>query len=134
MNYNGLKFLFSDLKIQNDLIDNFSAKPFLTAEEQLKNKYGELARRPAEEYFNLVSILIEKGNDLGAISVLKSASEAYPMYIGLLTYLAKLYEKTNQMDKAIETYLLGIEVSKQYKLGQEDDLQIEIDRLRKVQD
>ncbi len=134
LNYNGLKFLFSDLKIQNDLIDNFSAKPFLTAEEQLKNKYGELARRPAEEYFNLVSILIEKGNDLGAISVLKSASEAYPMYIGLLTYLAKLYEKTNQMDKAIETYLLGIEVSKQYKLGQEDDLQIEIDRLRKVQD
>ena len=128
------EFLFSDLKIQNDLIDNFSAKPFLTAEEQLKNKYGELARRPAEEYFNLVSILIEKGNDLGAISVLKSASEAYPMYIGLLTYLAKLYEKTNQMDKAIETYLLGIEVSKQYKLGQEDDLQIEIDRLRKVQD
>ena len=78
--------------------------------------------------------MIEKGNDLGAISVLKSASEAYPMYIGLLTYLAKLYEKTNQMDKAIETYLLGIEVSKQYKLGQEDDLQIEIDRLRKVQD
>ena len=134
LNYNGLKFLFSDIKIDEDFIDKFSAKSFLKAEEQLKNKYGDLARRPAEEYFNLVSILIEKGNDLGAISVLKSASEAYPMYIGLLTYLAKLYEKTNQMDKAIETYLLGIEVSKQYKLGQEDDLQIEIDRLRKVQD
>ena len=132
LNYNGLKFLFSDLKIQNDLIDNFSAKPFLTAEEQLKNKYGELARRPAEEYFNLVSILIEKGNDLGAISVLKSASEAYPMYIGLLTYLAKLYEKTNQKDKAIDTYLLGVEVSKQYKLGQEDDLLKAVDNLRKT--
>jgi len=134
LNYNGLKFLFSDIKIHEDFIDNFSTKSFLKAEEQLKNKYGDLARRPAEEYFNLVSILIEKGNDLGAISVLKSASEAYPMYIGLLTYLAKLYEKTNQKDKAIDTYLLGVEVSKQYKLGQEDDLQIEIDRLRKVQD
>ncbi|WP_243471758.1 alpha/beta hydrolase-fold protein [Winogradskyella sp. MH6] len=134
LNYNGLKFLFSDIKIHEDFIDNFSAKSFLKAEQQLKNKYGELARRPAEEYFNLVSVLIEKGNDLGAISVLKSTSEAYPMYIGLLTYLAKLYEKTNQKDKAIDAYLLGVEVSKQYKLGQEDDLQIEIDRLRKVQD
>lgn len=134
LNYNGLKFLFSDIKIHEDFIDNFSTKSFLKAEEQLKNKYGDLARRPAEEYFNLVSILIEKGNELGAISVLKSASEAYPMYIGILTYLAKLYEKTNQNDKAIDAYLLGVEVSKQYKLGQEDDLQIEIDRLRKVQD
>lgn len=134
LNYNGLKFLFSDIKIHEDFIDNFSTKSFLKAEEQLKYKYGDLARRPAEEYFNLVSILIEKGNDLGAISVLKSASEAYPMYIGILTYLAKLYEKTNQNDKAIDAYLLGVEVSKQYKLGQEDDLQIEIDRLHKVQD
>lgn len=134
LNYNGLKFLFSDIKIYDDFIDNFSAKSFLKAEQQLKNKYGDLARRPAEEYFNLVSVLIEKGNDLGAISVLKCASEAYPMYIGILTYLAKLYEKTNQNDKAIDAYLLGVEVSKQYKLGQEDDLQIEIDRLRKVQD
>ena len=132
LNYNGLKFLFSDIKIDEDFIDKFSAKSFLKAEEQLKNKYGDLARRPAEEYFNLVSILIEKGNDLGAISVLKSASEAYPMYIGLLTYLAKLYEKTNQKDKAIDTYLLGVEVSKQYKLGQEDDLLKTVDNLRKT--
>ena len=54
------------------------------------------------------------------------------MYIGLLTYLAKLYEKTNQKDKAIDTYLLGVEVSKQYKLGQEDDLLKTVDNLRKT--
>ena len=132
LNYNGLRFLFSDTKINEDLINDFSISSFLESEKRLKNKYGELARRPAEEYFNLVSILIEKGNDLGAISVLKSASEAYPMYIGLLTYLAKLYEKTNQKDKAIDTYLLGVEVSKQYKLGQEDDLLKAVDNLRKT--
>lgn len=134
LNYNGLKFLFSDLKIHHNVIDNFSTASFLRAEAQLKDKYGSMARRPAEDYFNLVPVLVNKENNLGAISVLKSASEAYPKYIGLLTYLAKLYQKTNQKEKAIDTYLLGVEVSKQYKLGQEADLEKEIDKLRKMQD
>ncbi|MEY8868309.1 alpha/beta hydrolase-fold protein [Meridianimaribacter flavus] len=133
LNYNGLKFLFSDLKLNEGLISNFSDDSFLDAEQQLKIKYGNMARRPAEDYFNLVSALVNKGNDLGAITVLRKASEAYPMYIGLLTHLAKLYEKTNQKEKAIETYFLGIEVSKKYKQGQEEDLQKEIDKLRKIQ-
>lgn len=131
LNYNGLKFLFSDLKLSDELISNFSDNSFLDAEEQLKAKYGNMARRPAEDYFNLVSVLVNKENDLGAITILEKASEAYPMYIGLLTQLAKLYEKTNQKEKAIETYLLGIEVSKKYKQGQEEDLQKEIEKLRK---
>ncbi|MGN7514865.1 MAG: alpha/beta hydrolase-fold protein [Allomuricauda sp.] len=132
LNYKGLKFLFSDLKLSEDLTDNFSDIAFLKAEQELKNKYGEMARRPAEDYFNLVSVLVENGNDLGAITVLKRASEAYPMYIGLLTYLAGLYEKTGQKNKAIETYLHGVEVSKNYKQGQEDDLLQEISRLEKT--
>jgi predicted alpha/beta superfamily hydrolase len=132
LNYNGLRFLFSDLKLDDDLVNNFSDVAFLNAEQELKIKYGEMARRPAEDYMNLVSVLIDKGNSSGAITVLKRASEAYPVYIGLLTYLAKLYEQTDQKTKAIETYYLGIEVSKRYKLGQEEDLQKEIDRLRKI--
>ncbi|WP_431160838.1 alpha/beta hydrolase-fold protein [Flagellimonas beolgyonensis] len=130
LNYRGLRFLFSERKINEDLIDDFSDVAFLKTEGQLQTKYGEKARRPAEDYFNLVSKLVDKGNDLGAITVLKRASEAYPMYIGLLTYLAGLYEKTGQNDKAIATYRNGIEVSKKYKLGQEDDLLLEVRRLR----
>jgi hypothetical protein len=134
LKYNGLRFVFSDLKISDHLIENFNDEFFLKAEQQIQAKYGELARRPAEDYMNLVSVLIEKGNSLGAITVLKRTSEAYPMYIGILTYMAKLYEKTDQKNKAIETYNLGVEVSKRYKLGQEDDLQNEIDRLNKIRD
>jgi hypothetical protein len=132
LNYNGLRFVFSDLKISDHMIENFNDAAFLKAEEELKNKYGEMARRPAEDYMNLVSVLVEQENDLGAITVLKRTSEAYPMYVGLLTYLAKLYENTGQKDKAIDAYLLGVEVSKKYKLGQEDDLLQEVDRLRKT--
>ncbi|MFD2824654.1 alpha/beta hydrolase-fold protein [Lacinutrix iliipiscaria] len=132
LNYNGLKFLFSDLKISDGLVNNFSDGTFLKEEQRLKNKYGDNARRSAEDYFSLVSVLVENENDSGAITVLKRASEAYPMYVGLLTYLAKLYEKNSQKAKAIDTYLLGVEVSRKYKLGQEDDLLQEVGRLRKT--
>ncbi|MDC6388970.1 alpha/beta hydrolase-fold protein [Maribacter sp. PR1] len=132
LNYNGLRFLFSDLKLEEALKDNFNDTDFLSAEEQLKNKYGKRVRRPAEDYMDLVSELVDKGNELGAITVLKRASGAYPMYIGLLTYLARLYEKTGQKEKAIATYLQGVEVSKKYKQGQEKDLMVEIRRLRET--
>lgn len=134
LNYNGLRFLFSDLKLEEVLKDNFNDTDFLSAEEQLKNKYGKRVRRPAEDYMGLILELVEKGNEQGAITVLKRASGAYPMYIGLLTYLARLYEKTGQKEKAIATYLQGVEVSKKYRQGQEDDLQSEIDRLHKTRD
>lgn len=134
LNYRGLRFIFSDLSGREDLIDDFNAVAFLSTEEHLKNKYGEMARRPAEDYFNLVSELVNKDNDLGAITVLERASEAYPAYIGLLTHLAKLYEKTGQKEQAIDAYLLGVEVSKKYKQGQEEDLLLEVSRLRKTKE
>lgn len=75
-------------------------------------------RRPAEAYVDLVSGLVDAENKRGAITVLKRATESYPRYIGLLTYLAKLYEQTNQKDKATDAYLKAVEVSKKYKQGQ----------------
>ncbi|WP_445384742.1 hypothetical protein ACT6NV_12315 [Robiginitalea sp. IMCC44478] len=45
--------------------------------------------------------------------------------------MAKLYEETNQIPMAISTYEKGIVLSKRLKLGQEEDLAIEINRLKK---
>jgi tetratricopeptide (TPR) repeat protein len=75
--------------------------------------------------------LLDKENNLGAITVYKRASEAYPKYIMFLNNLAALYEKTNQLDKAIKTYKLAITVSKKLKLGNEEGYQKEIERLNK---
>lgn len=47
-----------------------------------------------------------------------------------LNTLATLYEKTNQIDKAIETYRSAIEVSNKLKLGNEEGYQKEIERLK----
>jgi len=130
LNYYGLKFLFSDLKMSEELTNNFDEGIFLAAEEDLMNKYGPQARRPAGSYIDLVFKLEKEGSKKDVIAVLKRASETYPKYIGLLTWLAKLYEETNQIPLAIATYEKGIALSKKLKLGQEEDLAIEIERLK----
>lgn len=124
--------MFSELKITNELTENYSDEAFINAEEQLMQKFGENARRPAGDYVDLVTKLLDKENNLGAISVLKRAAEVYPNYIGLLNFLAQLYEKSGQNKKAIEAYVLGVEVSKKYKLGQEEGFLKEIERLKKT--
>lgn len=131
LNYYGLKFVFSDLKASEDLKTNYSDASFLLGEQELRDKYGPNARRPASDYFNIIMELLNKENNLGAITVYKRAAEAYPKYIMFLNNLAALYEKTNQLDKAIETYKSAITVSKKLKLGYEEGYQKEIERLKK---
>ncbi|MBO0331841.1 alpha/beta hydrolase-fold protein [[Muricauda] lutisoli] len=131
LNYYGLKFVCSDLRMPEELSTKYSDESFLSGEEQLKEKYGKNVRRPAKEYVDLVMLQVEKENLPGAITILKRATEAYPNYIGLFTYLAQLYEQTNQISEAIATYTEGIEVSKKYKLGHEEDFNMEIKRLKK---
>jgi len=130
LNYYGLKFVFSDLKASKDLLKNYNDEAFLKGEQNLMDKYGKNARRPAGDYFDIITKLLNDENTLEAITVLKRASEAYPMYAMLLNNLAQLYEKTNQIDKAVEAYKSGVMVSKKLKLGFEEGYQKEIDRLK----
>lgn len=130
LNYYGLKFVFSDLKAPEDLLTNYSDKSFLQGEQELKDTYGQNARRPASDYVNIIMELLDKENNLGAITVYKRGAEAYPKYIQFLNTLATLYEKTDQIDKAIETYKSAIAVSKKLKLGNEEGYQKEIERLK----
>lgn len=134
LNYNGVKFIFSDLKSTREFEENYSDESFLKGEQQLMNKYGEKARRPVGDYFDLALKLKNDNNLLGAITVFKRASVAYPKYVGILTNLAQLYEENKQTEKAIDTYVLGIEMSKKYKLGYEDGFEKKIEELKKTND
>ena len=131
LNYYGLKFVFSDLKASEGLQKKYNDEAFLKGEQELREKYGQNARRPASDYVSIIIELLNAENSLGAITVYKRAAEAYPKYIMFLNTLATLYEKTNQIDKAIETYKSAIEVSKKLKLGNEEGYQKEIERLEK---
>jgi predicted alpha/beta superfamily hydrolase len=131
LNYYGLKFVFADLKASEDLLKNYSDEAFLKGEQNLADKYGKSTRRPASDYVKIIIELLDKEKNLEAITVYKRAAEAYPKYIMFLNNLAVLYEKTNQLDKAIETYKSAITVSKKLKLGHEEGYQKEIERLKR---
>lgn len=130
LNYYGLKYVFSDLVAPEELLNNYSDVAFLKGERDLMNKYGQHARRPVSNYVDIALKLLKEENNIGAIVVFNRAVEVYPKYIGLMTNLAKLYEKTKQKNKAIETYRLAIKLSKKLKLGQEEDFEKEINELR----
>lgn len=130
LNYHGLKFVFSGLIASEHSVNNYSEVTFLKGERELMKKYGQLARRPVSNYVDIALKLINEENDLGAIVVFKRAIETYPKYIGLITNLAKLYQKTEQHDNAIDAYKLAIQLSKKLKLGQEEDFRKEIKKLR----
>lgn len=134
LNYHGLRFIFSDLKNTTFTVENFDKNSFLKEEQNLISKYGDQTRRPAMDYVKLYAGLEEKGNTMDAIVVLKRATETYPNYVGLLNNLAKLYEKSNQIKQAINTYKTAIEVSEKYKLGYEDGYLKEIKTLEEIKD
>ena len=130
LNYYGLKYVFSDLIAPEELLSRYSHVAFLKGERKLMDKYGPHARRPVSNYVDIAMKLLEKENHLGAIVVFERAVETYPKYIGLITNLAKLYEKTRQNDKAIDTYKLAIQISKKLKTGQAEGFKNEINKLR----
>tara|TARA_R110002051_G_scaffold92242_5_gene161961 strand:+ start:7469 stop:8686 length:1218 start_codon:yes stop_codon:yes gene_type:complete len=130
LNYYGLKYVFSDLIAPEELLSHYSDDAFLKGERELTTKYGQQARRPVSNYVDIALKLLEKENHLGAIVVFERAVETYPKYIGLMTNLAKLYEKTKQNDKAIDTYTLAIQLSEKLKTGQTEGFKKEINKLR----
>lgn len=131
LNYHGLKFIFSELRISQEIHDNYTDKAFLEREARLVKKYGSEARGPVTDYARLAIKLMSDGNDLGAITVFERAAEAYPKYFDLLTTIARLYEKTGQINKAIATFERSIKISNKLKLGMKDNYQKEIDRLKR---
>jgi len=130
LNYYGLKYVFSDLIASEELRNNYSDAFFFKGERELINKYGQQARRPVSNYVDIALKLLKEENDLGAIVVFERAVKTYPKYIGLMTNLAKLYEKTKQNDKAIDTYKLAIQLSEKLKTGQAEGFKNEINKLR----
>lgn len=131
-NYYGLKSIFSDMALPDEIAENFDSKIFLEHENKIMQKYGSQAKQSAEDYVSLAFHLINKEEFTDAITVLERSIAAYSYDIWLRSLLANTYEKNEQIRKAIETYKEAIEVSKKYKLGKEVEFQEHIDRLENL--
>ena len=129
INYHGLKFIFSDMKFPEELMNTYSDEAFLKHEEKVIDKYGRQAKQSAEAYVMLAFKLMEVNNFSGAIIVIKRSVEAYSFDVNLLNLLANTYEKNNDIENAIKSYKEAIEISKKYKFAREDEFQAHIKRL-----
>lgn len=131
-NYYGLKSIFSDMALPDEIVENFNSKIFLEHENKIMQKYGAEAKQSAENYVSLAFHLINEKEFTDAITVLKRSIEAYSYDVWLRSLLANTYEKNKQIEKAIETYKEAVEVSKKYKFGREVEFQEHIDRLESL--
>ena len=127
-NYQGLKYIFRDLKFSESFEANYSDEEFLKKENEIAIKYGESAKRAGESYYNLGASIYQK-NLPGAITVFKRSVEVYPYDINLISTLAALYVQNNEIPKAIDTYKYAIKVSKSQHYGNGDQFRKEIERL-----
>ncbi|MCA0931304.1 alpha/beta hydrolase [Lutimonas saemankumensis] len=131
-NYYGLKFIFSDMEVPDSLIANYSDEKFLKHEEMIKSKYGKEAKQSAEAYVRIAYSLMEDKNLSGAITVIKRSVEAYSFDLGLLNFLASIYEKNENIEMAISTYTEAIKISEKYNYGREEEFKGKIKRLKEI--
>ena len=129
-NYYGLKFIFSDMEVHDSLIDNYSDEKFLKHEKMITSKYGKEAKQSAESYVQIASILMNDKNLSGSITVIKRSVEAYSFDVGLLNFLASIYERNKNTEKAISTYIEAIRISEKYNYGREEEFRDNIKRLK----
>lgn len=132
INYYGLKFVFADMQLPEQLLQHFDEQEFAAHERVMMETYGEAAKQSEENYVNLGLKLMREENYEGAIAVFKRNSEAYPIYPPNFAWLADAYEKKADFSLALETYSLALEKSKAISFGQEQSYIENIDRLSKV--
>jgi predicted alpha/beta superfamily hydrolase len=130
INYYGLKFVFSDLQLPEQLRVNFDAEQFLAHEKKIVETYGEAAKQSEENYVTLGLKLISDENYQGAIAVFNRNIEAYPVYPRNYAWLADAYEHNLNYPKALEFYIQALEKSQEINFGQEENYTAQIERLK----
>ena len=121
-----IQFNFSD-----ELINNFTEKGFLKEEASFVTTHTEEVKRPAEIYRGLALSLFKKQNINAAVLVFKKAAEVHSTNEDVISTLARLYDKINNKQAAIESYKQVIEISINNKSKNEDYYKSELRRLQR---
>jgi tetratricopeptide (TPR) repeat protein len=130
INYYGLKFVFAELQLPEQLRVNFDTEQFLAHEKKIVETYGEAAKQSEENYVTLGLGLMSDENYQGAITVFNRNIEAYPVYPRNYAWLADAYEHNLNYSKALGFYIQALEKSEEINFGQEENYAAQIERLK----
>lgn len=131
INYYGLKHVFSDLKIPDNLRTSFDKSKFAAHEAGIRKKYGASAKQSSGLYAGLGFELMEQARYEDATAVFGRLVEAYPEYHAYYAWLGKAYEKNGEYEAALKSYKIAAERTDSRSIALEN-YQSEIDRLQKI--
>ncbi|MDK1286807.1 alpha/beta hydrolase-fold protein [Pseudoalteromonas umbrosa] len=131
-NYFALKFIFSDMRLPQAIMDDFSSEKFLAHEADIMKKYGQAAKQPQEIYVPLALELMKQENYAGAVTVFRRNAEAYIMnkYPQNYVWLAEALEKNKQVKEAIKVYEQAYTLSKETGYGEADKFAEKVKELK----
>ncbi|MFC7048728.1 alpha/beta hydrolase [Emcibacter nanhaiensis] len=120
--YHGVKFIFADLRLPDEVIYHFTTDAFLAHERMIQAKYGAAARQTQELYVPLGLHLIETGDYDGAIAVLQRNAEAYAgnRYPRNNAWLADAYQKAGRKAEALAEYQRAYRLAVETGYGEAD--------------
>ncbi|WP_051275384.1 alpha/beta hydrolase-fold protein [Aestuariibacter salexigens] len=102
--YDGLQHVFKGAIFHEALWSEFSSDDFIKFIQRTKRVYGSSVTQTGELFSQLSQYLINKGDFVGAITVLKANIESYPEYAFNHEALADVYVLNDQAKLAIEQY------------------------------
>lgn len=132
INYFGLKFVFADMQLPEQLRSAYDNTAFLAHESKIMNKYGNAAKQSGESYITLGLGLLKEKKYEEAITVFKRNVEAYPVFPPNYAWLADAYEQNGDHARALENYRLALEKSLAINYGQEENYTAHIERLKRL--
>ena len=111
-NYHALKFIFSDLKLPKDIIENYSDAKFIAHETRMSEKYGELARQELKVYIPLALGLMKQQQYQSAINVFKRLVQTYKVdndHPQNYAWLASAHDKNGNKQAALKNYKIALQ-------------------------
>ena len=111
-NYHALKFIFSDLRLPTDIIENYSDEKFLAHEASMSKKYGELARQELKVYIPLALGLMKQQQYQSAVNVFKRLVQTYKVdndHPQNYAWLASAHDKNGNKQAALKNYKIALQ-------------------------
>ncbi|NRA59463.1 MAG: hypothetical protein HRU25_00840 [Psychrobium sp.] len=113
-NYHALKFIFSDLKLPKDIIENYSDEKFFSHETRMSKKYGELARQELKVYIPLALGLMKQHKYQSAVNVFERLVQTYKVdndHPQNYAWLASAFDKNGNKQAALKNYKIALKKS-----------------------
>lgn len=111
--YFGLKHIFSDMMLSEEIGKNFTANAFLQHEKQMRETYGAEAKQSAETYVYLALELMEQERYTDAAVVFERNAQAYNTFANSWYWLGQAYEKDGRLTDALSSYEKAVELASQ---------------------